>query len=76
MSNSCFLCRVVEEAVLAIGGCIGYYSGDLHKLMEDVGQFKPTVFAGVPRIYERVYTGVFEKVCGLSGQGQQQACTA
>lgn len=47
--------------MLLVGGCIGYVS-DMRRIMEDVVAFKPTYFAGVPRIYERVYSGVMGKV--------------
>eukprot|EP00879_Flechtneria_rotunda_P001890 GHRR01002062.1.p1 GENE.GHRR01002062.1~~GHRR01002062.1.p1 ORF type:complete len:668 (+),score=222.63 GHRR01002062.1:317-2320(+) len=54
--------RVIEEMVLFLGACIGYYSGDTRKVLEDAAALRPTVFAGVPRVYERVYTGVMDKV--------------
>lgn len=54
--------RVAEEAFLCIGGRIGYWQGNAKKLMEDVCALKPTLFAGVPRIFDRIYTGVSDKV--------------
>lgn len=30
--------------------------------MDDVGTLKPTIFVGVPRIFDRIYAGVSEKV--------------
>lgn len=48
--------------MLFLGACIGYYSGDTRKVLEDCAALRPTVFAGVPRVYERVYTGVMDKV--------------
>lgn len=48
-----------------MGACIGYYSGDTRKLLDDCAVLKPTVFAGVPRVYERVYSGVIDKVCDV-----------
>lgn len=29
--------------------------------MEDVQMMKPTVFCGVPRVYDRIYTGKMHK---------------
>ena len=58
--------RVAEEVFLSLGATIGYYSGDMKRIMADCGDFKPTVFAGVPRVLERVYTGVLDKV-GFKG---------
>eukprot|EP00878_Enallax_costatus_P005018 GHUV01005278.1.p1 GENE.GHUV01005278.1~~GHUV01005278.1.p1 ORF type:complete len:528 (+),score=95.01 GHUV01005278.1:432-2015(+) len=59
--------RVIEEMVLFLGACIGYYSGDTRKILDDCVALKPTVFAGVPRVYERVYTGVTDKVKKAGG---------
>lgn len=34
---------------------------DIRYLMEDVQMMKPTVFCGVPRVYDRIYTGKMHK---------------
>jgi long-chain acyl-CoA synthetase len=57
-----FSCRVVEEMVLFLGAAVGYYSGDTRRVLDDAKELRPTVFAGVPRVYERVYSGVLDKV--------------
>lgn len=62
----CCWCRVVEEVILLQGGCIGYVT-ELSNIMADVAVFKPTYFAGVPRIFERVYGGVLAKVRAAAG---------
>jgi long-subunit acyl-CoA synthetase (AMP-forming) len=36
--------------------------GDTRKLLEDCAVLRPTVFCAVPRVYERVYSGVMDKV--------------
>jgi hypothetical protein len=36
--------------------------GDTRKLLEDCAVLQPTVFCAVPRVYERVYSGVMDKV--------------
>jgi len=41
---------------------VGYFCGDMKRIMDDVGAFHPTVFCGVPRVLDRVYTGVLDKV--------------
>jgi long-subunit acyl-CoA synthetase (AMP-forming) len=38
--------------------------GDARKLLEDCVALAPTVFCAVPRVYERVYAGVMDKVTG------------
>jgi long-chain acyl-CoA synthetase len=54
--------RVAEEMMLAKGGTVGYWQRDAKQLMDDVGALRPTVFIGVPRIFDRVYSGVYDKV--------------
>jgi long-chain acyl-CoA synthetase len=55
--------RVAEELFLAISARIGYWQGSPKTLMDDVGTLRPTIFVGVPRIFDRIYTGVTDKVC-------------
>ena len=43
-------------------GCaIAFYSGDVMKLRDDACIVKPTLFAGVPRIYNKIYQVVEPK---------------
>jgi long-subunit acyl-CoA synthetase (AMP-forming) len=37
-------------------------AGDTRKLLDDCAVLRPTVFVAVPRVYERVYSGVMDKV--------------
>lgn len=46
---------MVEQGVFAAGGSVGYFQGDIKKLMDDIQALQPTVFIGVPRIFARVY---------------------
>jgi len=54
--------RVVEEYMLHVGGSIGYWQGDVKKLMDDIGALRPTVFVGVPRVFERICGGIRDQV--------------
>jgi long-chain acyl-CoA synthetase len=36
-------------------GQIGFFQGDTLKLTDDLMELKPTVFASVPRLYNRIY---------------------
>ena len=47
---------------LTAGFAHGYYSGDPLKLLEDLVVLKPTFFATVPRILNRIYGKVMEGV--------------
>ena len=62
LGNQLGLCRVVEELMLAVGAAIGYYQGDVKLIIEDIGALRPTFFAGVPRVFDRVYSGILNKV--------------
>lgn len=57
--------RQVELIVTLLGVRIGYFSGDLLRLPEDLQLFKPTVFLGVPRVFSkilgRIKSGIKEK---------------
>ncbi|CAA7393849.1 unnamed protein product [Spirodela intermedia] len=54
--------QIMENYCIYKGASIGYWRGDVRYLMEDLRELKPTIFCGVPRIYERVYTSVHEKL--------------
>ena len=54
--------RATEELVISMGGSIGYWRGDIKGLVDDIGALKPTLFAGVPRVFDRIYAGVLEKI--------------
>ena len=54
--------RLMEEFSLSCGARIGYWQGNVKKLMDDVAAFKPTLFMAVPRILERVCDGVNAKL--------------
>ena len=40
----------------------GYYSGSLGMLVDDIAALRPTLFVGVPRVWERVHAGVMEQL--------------
>jgi long-chain acyl-CoA synthetase len=50
--------RCVVTALVYAGAQIGFYQGDTLKLLEDVAELKPTIFASVPRLYNRIYDKV------------------
>lgn len=37
------------------GGRIGFFQGDVLKLVEDIAELKPTIFPSVPRLLNRIY---------------------
>uniref|UniRef100_A0A0D9XWV0 Long-chain-fatty-acid--CoA ligase n=1 Tax=Leersia perrieri TaxID=77586 RepID=A0A0D9XWV0_9ORYZ len=54
--------RVNQVALLHYGGAIGFYQGDNLKLMDDLAALRPTVFASVPRLYNRIYAAITNAV--------------
>ncbi|GBG62926.1 hypothetical protein CBR_g34297 [Chara braunii] len=54
--------RTLEEFMIYKGAKIGFWQGDVKLLVHDIGELKPTVFPGVPRIFDRIYQGVTAKV--------------
>ncbi|XP_058095958.1 long chain acyl-CoA synthetase 4-like isoform X2 [Magnolia sinica] len=54
--------RVIEELFISHGASIGFWRGDAKLLIEDIGELKPTIFCAVPRVLDRIYTGLTEKI--------------
>ncbi|KAL2468540.1 Long chain acyl-CoA synthetase 7 [Forsythia ovata] len=44
------------------GVAVGFYQGDNMKLMDDLAALRPTIFASVPRLYNRIYAGIINAV--------------
>lgn len=40
--------------------------GSIPKVLDDIAVLRPTLFCGVPRVYDRVYAGIYEQVCELN----------
>ncbi|OWM72162.1 long chain acyl-CoA synthetase 4 [Punica granatum] len=54
--------RVIEECFISHGASIGFWRGDVKLLIEDLGELKPTIFCAVPRVLDRVYSGLTQKI--------------
>eukprot|EP01132_Coremiostelium_polycephalum_P007904 gene7904-9725_t len=54
--------RVIVLGVFHFGGGIGIFSGDIANVLTEVKALKPTLFIGVPRIYERIKAGVYKEL--------------
>ncbi|OMJ17647.1 Long-chain-fatty-acid-CoA ligase 1, partial [Smittium culicis] len=50
--------RYFENYITLRGGIIGYYCGDITKILEDTRQLQPTSFTGVPRLLTRFYDAI------------------
>lgn len=58
--------RVVMTTLAAVGATIGFYQGDVLKLMDDIAILRPTLFVTVPRLLNRVYDKI---MAGVQSQG-------
>ncbi len=56
------LARIAQLVVLDVGGALAYWSGDPTKILEEIAAASPTHFVAVPRIYEKLHTGVLAAV--------------
>ncbi|KAF6140856.1 hypothetical protein GIB67_042269 [Kingdonia uniflora] len=54
--------RVLEELFIQCGASIGFWRGDVKLLVEDIGELKPSIFCAVPRVLDRIYAGLTEKI--------------
>ncbi|XP_020234829.1 long chain acyl-CoA synthetase 1 [Cajanus cajan] len=54
--------RTIEEYFFHKGASVGYYHGDLNALAGDLMELKPTFFAGVPRVFEKIHEGIKKSV--------------
>jgi len=50
--------RALESVVFCTGGRIGFFQGDVRKLMDDIKELQPTLFPSVPRLLNRFYDKV------------------
>eukprot|EP01129_Flabellula_baltica_P016886 TRINITY_DN9190_c0_g1_i1.p1 TRINITY_DN9190_c0_g1~~TRINITY_DN9190_c0_g1_i1.p1 ORF type:complete len:729 (+),score=164.84 TRINITY_DN9190_c0_g1_i1:52-2238(+) len=62
--------RVNMAAMLQNGIRVGFYGGDPRKLSEDIACFKPSILAGVPRVFDRIYEGINARVESAGGIGK------
>tara|TARA_R110002050_G_scaffold134097_2_gene256707 strand:- start:302 stop:736 length:435 start_codon:yes stop_codon:yes gene_type:complete len=48
--------------VLGRGGSIGFFQGDVLKLLDDIAALRPTIFVSVPRLYNRIYDKILQAI--------------
>jgi long-chain acyl-CoA synthetase len=52
--------KMLEIVAVRVGFCTAF-AESIEKLVDNLGEVKPTLMAGVPRIYEKVYSGFLSK---------------
>ncbi|KAJ3432769.1 long-chain-fatty-acid--coa ligase [Anaeramoeba flamelloides] len=61
--------RVIHVWLIYHGARIGFYCGNVRLLVNDIAELQPTLMAGVPRVFSRIYDRVLatiEKKGGIS----------
>ncbi|EGD76609.1 hypothetical protein PTSG_12629 [Salpingoeca rosetta] len=53
---------VMQILGLCSGAAVGFYQGNIRLIMDDIQALRPTVFAGVPRVYSRFYDKVMQTI--------------
>ena len=59
--------RELLYGIIAFGGRIVYYTGDVQKIKDDLALVKPTIFVSVPRLFSRFYDVIKKKFDELQG---------
>lgn len=59
--------RLVQATMLGVGAAIGFSRGNPLILLEDIEECKPTIFAGVPRLYNRLYDKISSTIDASGG---------
>uniref|UniRef100_A0A8C6UPY7 Long-chain-fatty-acid--CoA ligase n=1 Tax=Neogobius melanostomus TaxID=47308 RepID=A0A8C6UPY7_9GOBI len=59
VSNLSAYIKATTGVMLVHGARIGFFQGDIKLLMDDLATLKPTVFAVVPRLLNRMYDKIF-----------------
>ncbi|KAI5647131.1 hypothetical protein M9H77_33136 [Catharanthus roseus] len=54
--------RVIEELLISRGASIGFWHKDVKQLIDDIRELRPTTLCAVPRVLDRIYSGLVEKI--------------
>ncbi|KAJ4780273.1 Long-chain acyl-CoA synthetase 1 [Rhynchospora pubera] len=63
--------RVNQIGLVHYGVAVGFYQGDNLKLIDDLAVLRPTLFASVPRLYNRIYAGIINAVKESGGMKER-----
>lgn len=62
--------RIVQVSVFHNGGAVGFFSGDVTLLLDDLATLRPTVFPSVPRLFNRIFDKLSAGVRAAGGLKQ------
>lgn len=57
---------LAQVYALSGGASVGFSQGEIRKLADDITTLRPTLFCGVPRVYQKFYQGAWENISKLS----------
>ncbi len=61
------LARLAQTVVIDVGGTLVYWRGDAARILDEVAESQPTHYVAVPRVYEKMHTGV---ISALESRGR------
>ena len=59
--------RYMVNFMMSSGCRVGIYNGEIMKLKSDIADLKPTIFASVPKMYNKLFNSMNDKISQLSG---------
>jgi long-chain acyl-CoA synthetase len=59
--------RACVHACLSVGAAVGFFSGEIMKLKDDLAALKPTIFISVPRLFCRFHDTIQQTFTSASG---------
>lgn len=54
----------LQNGMYLLGGAVGFFSGDIKRLSEDMKALRPTMMPAVPRLLNRIYDKVITEISG------------
>lgn len=59
--------QLVMCAMMGVGASVGFYRGDILKLLDDVAESRPTIFPAVPRLLNRIHSKILTTIDEAGG---------
>jgi long-chain acyl-CoA synthetase len=63
---------ITQLGALEVGAALSFFGGDTRRIIEELGEAKPTYLPSVPRIFEKLYTLATAELAKASPAGREQ----